>query len=302
MTIGALCRRAGFGSRAIALTLACTIAASPALGATQTTLGGKIVNAAGSPVRGAKVMVLQPGSSNLVASATTGDNGLYAIERIATGRYDLRVEPGVRDLRGDTAKIDVTPKGLVVNWRLSANDKAVALAIPGKVGGEEDELCSPVTIGDYEVNRCVLAGGALLVAGGIAGGIAASEGGGGGGGAPAATPTITGTRPTATATGTRPTATATGTLPTATATGTQPTATATGTHATPTMTGTLPTATATTVPPTATVTTVPPTVTETPTVSTPTMTGTLPTATATTAPPTATPTGPKPTETESVSK
>ena len=298
MTIGALCRRGGFGTHAIVVALASTMVVSPALAATQATLGGRVVNAAGDPVRGAKVLILRPGSENVVLSAVTGENGLYVIEKVDTGKYDLRVEPGA-GLRGDTAKVDLTAKGLVVNWRVAANAKPVALGIPGKVGGEEDELCSPVTIGDYEVNRCVLGGGALLVAGGIAGGIAASGGGGGGNNIPPATATITGTRPTATATGTRPTATATGVLPTPTMTGTRATATATTVPPTSTATTVPPTSTATTVPPTSTATTVPPTLTETPTVVTPTMTGTLPTATSTPVPPTPSPTGPPPTNTQS---
>jgi hypothetical protein len=274
MKIGALCRRSGFTTRAVAMALACTMVASPALAATQATLGGRIVNATGTPVRGAKVLLLRPGSDNVMLSATTGENGLYVIEKVDTGKYDLRVESGVAGLRGDTAKVEVTDKGLVVNWRLAA-DKPVALAIPGKVGGEEDELCSPVTVGDYEINRCVLAGGGVLVVGGAIGAAIGLSGGG----SDNNTPTITGTRPTASPT-TRPaTPTITGTRPTVTATVAPPTPTMTGTLPTATATGPAPTVTATTVPPTVTATTVPPTV------------------TATTVPPTVTPTGQK---TESV--
>ena len=258
MSIGLSGHRTGFGMRLIATTLACAMVGAPALAASRATLGGKIVNAAGAPVSGAKVLVLRPGSDSVLFSATTAPNGLYAIEGVEVGTYHVRVE-STTELRGDTVKAEVTDKGLVVNWRLAANQQAAALAVPGKVGGAEDDLCSPVTIGEYEVNRCYLAGGVLLAGLGIGLGVGLSGGGGGGG--PALTPTIIGGF-TATPSKTRTTV---GGSPTPTKTGGgggTPTPTNTGGGGgTPTPTNTgggggTPTATLTNVP-TATLTTVP---------------------------------------------
>jgi hypothetical protein len=240
--------------RLLAVAVSCAMVGAPALAASRATLGGKIVNAAGKPVSGATVLVLRPGTDSVLFTATSGDNGLYAIERVAVGTYNVKVVAPA-PLRGDTVRAEVGEKGLIVNWRLSANDKAAALAVPGKVGGEESELCSPVQIGEYEVNRCYLIGGVALVGLGVGLGVGLSGGGGGGGGGEGnatltptggeghGTPTITGTRPTATITGTRPI---------------EVTPTATGSRvSSPTPTGSVPPSPTATTPPTATLTLVP---------------------------------------------
>jgi hypothetical protein len=254
MSIGMHGQRTGFGMRLLAVAVSCAMVGAPALAASRATLGGKIVNAAGKPVSGATVLVLRPGTDSVLFTATSGDNGLYAIEGVAVGIYNVKVEAPA-PLRGDTVKAELGEKGLVVNWRLSANDKAAAIAVPGKVGGEESELCSPVQIGEYEINRCYLIGGVALVGLGVGLGVGLSGGGGGGG--ESNTPTITGTRPTVTTTSTR--------VATPTTTGSQvATPTVTGSRvSSPTPTGSVPptvtnppTATATT-PPTATLTLVP---------------------------------------------
>ncbi|MBI1816473.1 MAG: carboxypeptidase regulatory-like domain-containing protein [Deltaproteobacteria bacterium] len=259
MSIGMHGQRTGFGMRLLAVAVSCAMVGAPALAASRATLGGKIVNAAGKPVGGATVLVLRPGSDSVLFSTTSGDNGLYAVEGVAVGTYNVKVVAPA-PLRGDTVKAELGEKGLIVNWRLSANDKAAAIAVPGKVGGEESELCSPVQIGEYEINRCYLIGGVALVGLGVGLGVGLSGGGGGGGGGEGnatltptggeghGTPTITGTRPTATITGTRPVeATPTSTTP----------PTATGTRTSPTPTGSVPPSPTATTPPTATLTLVP---------------------------------------------
>jgi hypothetical protein len=179
MTIGLRCRRTGLGLRLLVATVAFSLIGAPALlAASQATLGGRIFTSAGKPLAGATVQILQPGSEKVLYTTTSADTGLYSVEGLDVGTYHIRLEPRDKTLRGDTVSAEVTDKGLVVNWRVSANDKPVALAIPGKVGGAEDELCSPVTIGDYEVNRCVLGGGIVLAVGlGVGLGVGLSGGG-----------------------------------------------------------------------------------------------------------------------------
>ncbi|MBI4515435.1 MAG: carboxypeptidase regulatory-like domain-containing protein [Deltaproteobacteria bacterium] len=295
-------RRKGLAARAIAVSLACALVGAPALAASKAALGGKIVSAAGTPVRGAKVLVLRPGSDSVLFSATSGENGLYVIDGLKAGTYHVRVEPGVPELRGDTVKAEITDKGLVVNWRLSA-EKPVALAIPGQVGGAESELCSPVQIGEYDVNRCYLVGGVALV--GLGAGLAAGLSGGGdgeGGGSP--TPTGSAAPPTATVTGTRPTTIVPSNTPTPETPSVVPTNTATPrpTTAAPTDTATPETPSPTTVAPTDTPTPETPTEapTDTPTPETPTEAPTdTPTPETPTVAPTDTPSEePTPTPTE----
>jgi len=190
MTIGLRCRRTGLGLRLLVATVAFSLVGAPALlAANKATLGGRIVTSAGKPLSGATIQILQPGSEKILYTTTSADTGLYSVEGLDAGTYHIRLQPEDKALRGDTVSAEVTDKGLVVNWRVSANDKPVALAVPGKVGSEEDELCSPVTIGDYEVNRCVLVGGFVLVGLGLGLGLGLSGGGNGGGGGPAPTPT-----------------------------------------------------------------------------------------------------------------
>jgi hypothetical protein len=165
--------------RFVAGLLAAIMLGSPAVAATRATLGGKVVDATGKPLAGVKVSVLRPGSDAVLTSALSGETGMYVIEGLDVGSYHIRIEPTSNELRGDTVKADVGEKGLIVNWRLARDEKAVALAIPGQVGGEEGELCSPVQIGDYEVNRCLLAGGVVAV--GLAVGLGVGLSGGGDG-------------------------------------------------------------------------------------------------------------------------
>jgi Carboxypeptidase regulatory-like domain len=181
MTTELRSQRSGLGLRLLVGATIFALVGGPSLAASKATLGGKIVNSAGKPVSGATVQILKPGSEKVLFSATTAGAGVYGFEGLDIGTYHIRVEPKDKSLRGDTVSAEVTGKGLVVNWHLSANDKPVALAIPGKVGSEEDEICSPVQIGEYEVNRCVLAGGAVLAIGlGVGLGVGLSGGGGGG--------------------------------------------------------------------------------------------------------------------------
>src|SRR5262249_27817328 len=122
MLTGALCRRTHSGMRLLALAMVCAMVGGPALAASKTTLGGKIISVGGTPVKGATVSVLQPGSEKVLFSTTSGDTGLYAIDNLEVGTYHIRLEPGTKDLRGDTVKADVSEKGLIVNWRVSAAD------------------------------------------------------------------------------------------------------------------------------------------------------------------------------------
>ncbi len=181
MTIGLRCRRTSYGLRFLVAAVSLTLVGAPALAASKATLGGRIVNSNGKPLAGATVQILQPGTEKVLYTTTSASTGLYSVDGLDTGAYHIRLEPKDKSLQGDTVSAEVGDKGLVVNWRVSANDKPVALAIPGKVGGQDDELCSPVTIGDYEVNRCVLAGGVVLVGLGVGLGVGLSGGGGGGG-------------------------------------------------------------------------------------------------------------------------
>ena len=182
MRTGTVSQRA-IGTQLVAAVVAWALVAAPAVIASQPTLGGRVVGAAGAPVVGATVQVMLPGSDKVIHSTTTGKNGLYAVDGLDAGTYQVRLEPGSTGVKGATVTAQVGEKGLVVNWRASANEKPVVLAVPGQVGSEEDEFCSPVEIGDYEVNRCWLAGGVLLGAAAIAGiAVAATSGGGGGGG------------------------------------------------------------------------------------------------------------------------
>jgi len=136
---------------------------SPALCANLT---GVVTNLQGHPVSGIQIAVQNP-AKQVLGKAITDTAGHYEISGLSPNTYDYILNPVNTGYKGGTAVSYFGSKGLVVNWKVSDNRDALAMATPGGNGLTGWEVASTVVLG-----AGVLAGiavGAYGAAGGFSG-------------------------------------------------------------------------------------------------------------------------------------
>lgn len=91
---------------------------------------GTVVDASGQAVNGSKVSAADR-SGQIAGDAITDQQGRYVISGLRPGQYDIKLDPAVANLKGDTAVSYVDAKGLTVDWTVGPSREAIATARPG---------------------------------------------------------------------------------------------------------------------------------------------------------------------------
>ncbi|HVB81600.1 MAG TPA: carboxypeptidase-like regulatory domain-containing protein [Candidatus Binataceae bacterium] len=91
-------------------------------------VAGVVVDASGQPVAGVKITASHGHSST---SAVTDRDGQYSIKDLATGAYDLKIDPMGSGVKGGTVESYLNPAGLTVNWSVAPQQEPLASAQSG---------------------------------------------------------------------------------------------------------------------------------------------------------------------------
>ena len=132
---------------------------------------GVVADTQARPVANVRILVKNMGN-NALSEAHSNANGRYKVTGLRPGVYTYTLDPGASGFKGGDAVSYLGPKGLTIDWHLSATNAAVALASEGTgtmLAGD------PYGFTSTEFTGIVLGSGALI-GGGVAGGIAASGG------------------------------------------------------------------------------------------------------------------------------
>jgi hypothetical protein len=146
---------------------------------------GKVVDAQERPVAKVKIVV-ESSEKKILSEAHSDANGRYQVTGLKPGTYNYILDPGGSGFKGGDAVSNLGPKGLTIDWHLSATDGAVALASDGAgtmLAGD------PFGFTATEFTGIVLGSGALI-GGGVAGGLAASGHWSGSSSGPPASPSL----------------------------------------------------------------------------------------------------------------
>jgi hypothetical protein len=146
---------------------------------------GIVADTQGRPVANVRILVKNMGN-NTLGEAHSNANGQYKVTGLGPGLYTYTLDPGASGFKGGDAVSYLGPKGLTIDWHLSATNAAVALASEGAgtmLAGD------PFGFTAMEFTGIVLGSGALI-GGGVAGGLAASGGFSGSSSGPPASPSM----------------------------------------------------------------------------------------------------------------
>jgi Carboxypeptidase regulatory-like domain len=91
---------------------------------------GTVMDASGQAVNGSKVSAADQ-SGKIAGDAITDQQGRYVISGLRPGQYDIKLDPAVANLKGDTAVSYVDDKGLTVDWAVGPLREPIATARPG---------------------------------------------------------------------------------------------------------------------------------------------------------------------------
>lgn len=91
---------------------------------------GTVMDASGQAVNGSKVSAADQ-SGKIAGDAITDQQGRYVISGLRPGQYDIKLDPAIANLKGDTAVSYVDAKGLTVDWAVGPSREAIATARPG---------------------------------------------------------------------------------------------------------------------------------------------------------------------------
>lgn len=114
----------------IVLAGVCALVASAGSFAIAADIVGTVMDAGGQAVAGSKVSAADQ-SGQIAGDATTDQQGRYVISGLRPGQYDIKLDPGTANLKGDTAVSYVDAKGLTVDWAVGPSRDAIATARPG---------------------------------------------------------------------------------------------------------------------------------------------------------------------------
>ena len=95
-------------------------------------VGGTVSAAQGGSL-GAMQVIIKDASGKVIGSATTGANGVYDINNVPPGNYQVTLDPGSTGFQGQTLASYVTNDGLCLNWGVSSQSPAIGTAAPGSV-------------------------------------------------------------------------------------------------------------------------------------------------------------------------
>lgn len=147
---------------------------------------GVVGDAQHSPVAGVEISV-KNSAGKFLAAARTDTDGRYQLSQLPQGTCTFTLDPRRSDFKGGDAVANLGPKGLTINWMISATTAAIAMATEGTevaVAGDPFGY-SP------EQFSALVGGVATVVTGGVLGGYAAAGGfSGGSGHGPAASPAM----------------------------------------------------------------------------------------------------------------
>ena len=139
---------------------------SPALCANLT---GMVSNLQGQPVSGMQIVVQNP-AKQVIGKAITSASGHYEIGGLSPNTYNYILNPMNTGYKGGSAVSYCGSKGLVVDWKVSKNHDALALAAPGANGVLPGwEVASTVVLG------AAVAAGVAVGAYGAAGGFSGNS-------------------------------------------------------------------------------------------------------------------------------
>ena len=114
----------------LVLAAGCALVMSLKSFATAAEIVGTVVDASGQAVNGSKVIAADR-SGQIAGDAITDQQGRYVISGLRPGQYDIKLDPAVANLKGDTAVSYVDAKGLTVDWAVGPSREAIATARPG---------------------------------------------------------------------------------------------------------------------------------------------------------------------------
>jgi hypothetical protein len=132
---------------------------------------GSVTDLSGHPVSGA-VITAKDSSGKLLAQALANPQGHYQLVGLAPGQYDYFLKVNQLGFKDGSAVAALSTKGLTMDWKVSNQDPAVAMATEGL----SEETASA---GDpFGLTWAQFAGLAAIpvVAGGVIGGYAAAGG------------------------------------------------------------------------------------------------------------------------------
>jgi hypothetical protein len=139
---------------------------SPALCANLT---GVVTNLQGQPVSGMQIVVQNP-AKQVLGKAITNASGHYEVGSLSPNTYAYTLNPMNTGYKGGSAISYCGSKGLIINWKVSNNRGALAMAAPGGTGGLTGwEVASTVVLG------AAVLGGAAVGAYGAAGGFSGNS-------------------------------------------------------------------------------------------------------------------------------
>jgi len=132
---------------------------------------GAVVNLAGGPVSGA-VITAKDSSGKLLGQALSNAQGHYELVGLAPGQYSYFLKVNQLGFKDGSAVAVLGTKGLTMDWKVSSQDPAVAMATEG-ISVETASAGDP-----FGLTWAQLAGLAAIpvVAGGVIGGYAAAGG------------------------------------------------------------------------------------------------------------------------------
>jgi hypothetical protein len=120
---------------------------------------GVVYDTAGLPVPGMKVIAKDP-SGKIMGEAITDTQKPYVMRNLATGQYQLTLDPLKSPFKGQTVLSALGAEGLTVNWLVSENADALATATPGV-----DESAGFFGLSPMATGGLIFLGGAGLISG-----------------------------------------------------------------------------------------------------------------------------------------
>ena len=142
---------------------------------------GLVADTHGRPIANARILV-KTLANNALSEAHSNTNGQYQLTGLAPGTYKYVLDLVASGFVGGDAVSYLGAKGLTINWHLSRNSPAIALAreSTGTMLAGDPPAADPPVFTDEEFLGLLVGSGALII-GGVTGGLAAageySEGG-----------------------------------------------------------------------------------------------------------------------------
>lgn len=132
---------------------------------------GTVSDISGTPIANVQLSA-RDNSGKSAGMALTDSRGKYRIGGLSPANYTCLLDPLASGFKGGDAVAALGHKGLTINWKVSADAPALALASEGT---DEELAGDPFGFSAGEFAALVVAGTGLI-AGGVLGGIAAAGG------------------------------------------------------------------------------------------------------------------------------